>query len=141
MVEIVIAHPESPPFEVELVVLEEDRWLVLSTASTATTEREETETLVRSMEMAALPETGELLIRGNRARAIVHDLDRDPTTDKAIIVRLLERTFEYCRNEGIRSVAIQPLGSVHGQLTTAAFLRLLDDAASHRCVQQIWVIR
>ncbi len=139
MTEIVSAPEHEPPFAVELVVLEEDRWRVLSARSRATPERRETETLVADMTAEELPATGDLVIRGNRAFAIVHDLEASPTTDAQSIRRCLEKLFDHCRENRIQSIAIEPLGAVHGSITVSEAVELIE-SFDVRPVERIWLL-
>jgi len=117
MARITVSPAHEPPFPVELIVLEEDRWLVLSATTRLLPERRETDELVAAMEGAAISEPGEVLFRGNRALAIVHDLDLTPTFQPAAMESALRHIIEHCDVHHIQSLAMHPLGAVHGPLS------------------------
>lgn len=139
MVEITVSPPDAPPFAVELIVLEEDRWLVLSAKSRLVPERRPTEELVASMRAASVPDVGEVLFQGNRALAIVHDLETIPTFQASALTIALQRIADHCREQGIHSLAMQPLGAVYGPLSIDEFRETLQ-AMDLGPVARIWLI-
>lgn len=137
--EIVLAPADQPPFAVELVVLEEDRWRVLSAPVRAVPDREDPKTLMQEMAEDPLPEQGAIILRGNRGLAIVHDLECRPSCRQRDVEQCLVQLFDHCRMAGLNAIAMEPLGTVHGELgredVIAAIRRLSAGAVS-----RIWLI-
>ncbi len=138
-VEIASSPADSPPFPVELIVLEEDRWLVLSTDNRIRPVRQPVEVLIEDMQQDVPPDRGTVLVRGNRLLAIVHDLDQQPSTTPDIVRASLNRVFEYCEQHGVRTIAMQMIGHHHGHLTRADFIQLLG-GIDKGSVNRIWLL-
>jgi hypothetical protein len=58
-------------------------------------------------------------------QAIVYDFDRSPPAREIHVFEALIAAFEEARTRGIRSVAVQPLGTAHAGLDPERFLKLL----------------
>ena len=58
-------------------------------------------------------------------QAIVYDFDRSPPAREIHVFEALIAAFEEARARGIRSVAVQPLGTAHAGLDPERFLGLL----------------
>ena len=58
-------------------------------------------------------------------QAIVYDFDRSPPAREIHVFEALIAAFEEARTRGIRSVAVQPLGTSHAGLDPERFLKLL----------------
>jgi hypothetical protein len=58
-------------------------------------------------------------------QAIVYDFDRSPPAREIHVFEALIAAFEEARARGIRSLAVQPLGTAHSGLDPRNFLRLL----------------
>lgn len=140
MPEIAIRPHREPPFDVELTVFEEDTWMVLSAGNFARESRRSTEDLVDDMREFEPRCTGELVVKGNRAFAIVHDLDHTPSCDDTAIDAALDALFDYCRDNHIRAIAMQPLGCVHAKGSITGFVDRLRAHAGAGSVERIWVV-
>lgn len=61
-------------------------------------------------------------------QAIVYDFDRVPPVSEETVFESLVGCFEEARNRGLARIAFRPLGTSHGGLAPATFLRLLTQA-------------
>ena len=139
MPEIVISPVGQPPFAVELMVFEEDTWMVLSAGNFARSVRQDTHAVIEEMNAFETRQPGELVIKGNRAYAIVHDLDQGAGSRVAWIDLALDRLFTHCRTTGTQCLAMQPLGCVHGEGDIDEFCARLR-AHPQACNLRIWVV-
>jgi O-acetyl-ADP-ribose deacetylase (regulator of RNase III) len=58
-------------------------------------------------------------------QAIVYDFDRSPPAREVHVFEALLAAFEEARTRGLRSLAVQPLGTAHAGLAPERFLSLL----------------
>ena len=58
-------------------------------------------------------------------QAIVYDFDHTPPAREVHVFEALLAAFEEARTRGLRSLAVQPLGTAHAGLDPARFLGLL----------------
>ena len=140
MPEIIIGPRRSSPFDVELTVFEEDTWLVLSAGNFARETRHPTEELVDDMASFSPHALGELIVKGNRACAIVHDLDRTPSCDDESVCHALDALFAHCQAAGLRAIAIQPLGCVYAPGRITDFIDRLRAHPRADDLDRIWVV-
>lgn len=61
-------------------------------------------------------------------QAIVYDFDRVPPASEEAVFESLVTCFEEARSRGLGRIAFRPLGTSHGGLVPATFLRLLTQA-------------
>jgi len=138
--EIIVKPRGVSPFEVELVVFEEDTYMLLSAGNFARDTRRDTGELIHEMEEFTPPAPGELLVKGNRAYAIVHDLEQEPSCRPEWVDAALDALMVHCRRKGIRSLAIQPLGCVHGTGTVDDFSARVRRRALDSEIERIWIM-
>lgn len=70
------------------------------------------------------PQAGKPLL----LQAIVYDFDRVPPATEEPVYEALVTCFEEARTRGLGRIALRPLGTAHGGLQPAAFLRLLTQS-------------
>jgi hypothetical protein len=145
----VVAAPKSdPPFDVDAVVYEEDTFLVLSADTTNTPVIEEHPMRLMTRLIETRPEApGSIRIKGRKRPyqilAIVHDVDRDPTWREEWVMQALEKVLKEAQKRKFRALALQPLGTVHGKMKEASFMKLLLSALKSTPVPQLkrlWLI-
>lgn len=139
MLEIVLAERGCPPFPVELIAFEEDTYLVLSAGNFAREIRQETSELLAEMSNFDPLGRGTVVKKGQRLYAVVHDLECQPSCDKQVVRKALLEIIRICNENEIRSIAIEPLGCVHGKLENDWFLNQLKEIAASSSLQRIWV--
>ncbi|MCH7743581.1 MAG: hypothetical protein IIB71_13060 [Proteobacteria bacterium] len=139
MLEIVLAERGRPPFPVELIAFEEDTYLVLSAGNFAREIRQETSELLAEMSQFGSLSLGTVVQKGQRLYAVVHDLDRHPSCDKRVVRKALLEIVRICNEGDIHSIAIEPLGCVHGKLESEWFLKQLWEVAATSSLRHIWV--
>ena len=87
---------------------------------------------------------GTVLVKGRRPYrllAIVHDLDQDPTWREEWVVDALATVLQQCDTLGVRELALEPLGTKHGELPRRRFRELLDNALANAPVGTLRRIR
>lgn len=140
MPEIVISPRGKSPFGVELAVFEEDTWRLLSPGNVAGESRQATSELIADMTEFQPAPPGQLIVKGNIAYGIVHDLDNSPSWRPEWIHEVLDQLVGYCRATGIRSIAIQPLGCIYGNDNIDAFVDELNQVPGIENLARIWVM-
>lgn len=70
------------------------------------------------------PQSGKPLL----FQAIVYDFDRVPPATEEPVYEALVTCFEEARTRGLARIALRPVGTAHGGLSPATFLRLLTQA-------------
>ena len=119
-----------PPFAIEAVVIEQDCDLVLDTEPVIRDPGEQIETLLRAVETSALRKPGTIRVKGGSAPieilAIVHDFSAEPSWREDWVVSALDAIFAEVAVRGIEALALPMLGSVHGRLSVARALVLLE---------------
>lgn len=139
MTAIIRAPADQPPFPVELVVQEEDRWRVLSAPAALSPEHSTASEIIAVMADDTLPPTGTLMTAGNTVLAIVHDLEQHPTTSIEIVQVTIGKLIEHCRRRGIRAIASDPLGCVHGELDEGEVLAAFQ-SLGRETLERIWIV-
>lgn len=119
---------ELLPFEPDLIVREEDTWLVLGRRPETPIEpqEEDVETLLRDAADVEARAPGSVVDRGGdppELAAVVHDLDREPSCCPAWVDAALEAVMEEIHARGARRVVLPLLGGMHGTLPPLRFYR------------------
>lgn len=83
--------------------------------------------------------TGELVVRGNRAFAIVHDFDNDPSFSPSAAREALREVARLSAEQGIESVALQAMGTSDREagLNWQAEIAALFAAGN---IKRVWLI-
>lgn len=132
---------DRPPFAVELTVFEEDTFLVMSAGNFARDVHDSVDELVGRMSTFEPPAPGEVVVRGNRAYAIVHDLEQKPTCRREWVDAAIENLVKHCEDNLIRAIAVQPLGCVHGDGRVDDFERALTKRlAGSTQIERVWIV-
>jgi hypothetical protein len=128
-IEVVVA-PERPR-AADAVVEEEDTYLVLSANPEV---REPAVTRLRAFHEAytAEPaEPGSVVVRDGapaRLLAVVHDLSQNPSWREEWVAAALGAVLVEADSRKVRTLAMPPLGRVHGSLPRERFVALLRSA-------------
>lgn len=146
-IEIATVVPEEvSTLDHDAVVLEDDTFLVLSADPTPKATPERPVYLLKQA-MQVEPEVPGTVIAKEKAPlrllAVVHDLNQDPSWQEEWISSALVEALRAVEKRKLGSMALQMLGTVHGSLDPARFLKLLEHAlATVRCehLEKIWVV-
>jgi hypothetical protein len=143
----VVAAPEwAAPFEVEAIAREEDTFLVLSADPTV---RDPGEPLMKVLTAALESEPqppGSVVVRPGRPLellAVVHDLALDPTWKEEWVVLAIDAVLAETRERELRSIAVPPLGAVHGTMAVQRFVALLAAALRRGPtgrLERLWIV-
>lgn len=120
------------PWRPDLLVREEDTFLVLSSERVATPPAEELGTLCRAAADLEPRSPGTVVARGGdppELLAVVHDLDHEPTWRAEWVDAALREVMREADARGTASLALPVLGAVHGGIGPYRFLRGLGEAA------------
>jgi hypothetical protein len=142
-IDLVPAPLDDPPFEVQVQVVEEDTWRVLSPAPVLTTSFEHPIRLMTRVIEDRPARHGELLCRGTRWRAVVYDLDQEPICREDWARAALSRLLASASVQGLHSVALPLLGATHGGLpwirSLALIAEALQPAPASVAIRRVWV--
>jgi len=140
-IEVVVTP--APPSVADAVVAEEDTYLVLSADPEV---REPGVARLRAFHEAYNAEPGSVVVRRGsplRILAVVHDLSQDPTWREEWVAAALDAVFREAEAWKVRSLALPPLGRVHGTLPRerlVALLRAALRARSPRHLERLFLV-
>lgn len=133
-VELVVVPLDAElPWPPDLLVREEDTFLVLGPEAAAAPPAEDLGTLARAAADVEPREPGTVVARGGEPpvlAAVVHDLDREPTWRADWVDAALREVMRETDARGAVSLALPVLGAVHGTMGPFRFLRGLGKAVS-----------
>jgi len=131
-IEVVVSPPEGdPPFPIEAIAIEDDTYFVLGADPEFQPSSEHpirVHTAALEVEPAA---PGSVVVRPGQPLellAVVHDLARDPTWQEEWVDQALVELLGETERRGIATLGLPILGSLHGAMTAAAFVRGLEKA-------------
>lgn len=139
-VEIVTAASDKQPFPVEAVVLEEDTYRVMSAANRITHLPETTESSLDELKEFTPHVVGELIGRGNRLYAIVHDFEMEPSFNDEGACQALARLAELARERGFEQIAIQAFQGSPDEASHAWIQAEIQRVLAGSPVKRVWLI-
>jgi O-acetyl-ADP-ribose deacetylase (regulator of RNase III) len=122
---------EDPPPLTGAMVVPQDIHLILGETGPIEDTRETPEQVLAASGPHRPRRPGSVVVGASREgaplilQAIVYDFDRSPPAREIHVFEALIAAFEEARTRGIRSVAVQPLGTSHAGLDPERFLKLL----------------
>ncbi len=122
---------EDPPPLTGAMVVPQDIHLILGETGPIEDTRETPEQVLAAPGALRPRRPGSVVVGAPREgsplllQAIVYDFDRSPPAREIHVFEALIAAFEEARTRGIRSVAVQPLGTAHAGLDPERFLKLL----------------
>ena len=122
---------EDPPPLTGAMVVPQDIHLILGETGPIEDTRETPEQVLAAPGALRPRRPGSVVVGAPREgsplllQAIVYDFDRSPPAREIHVFEALIAAFEEARTRGIRSVAVQPLGTSHAGLDPERFLKLL----------------
>ena len=122
---------EDPPPLTGAIVVAQDVHLILGESEPIEDTRETPEQVLAASSAQRPRRPGSVVIGAAREgsplllQAIVYDYDRSPPSREIHVFEALLAAFEEARARGIRSLAVQPLGTAHDGLDPERFLKLL----------------
>lgn len=142
----IVSTPESaPPFEVDALALEEDTFLIMSAARQVIEPQEHPiRIMTEAINFKPAP-VGKVLIRGQKPLhflAIIHDLNQRPSWKEEWISGALGEIFRLAEQRQLHRIALQPLGTIYGQLTIERFAVLLSavlKSISFDFLRHVWL--
>ena len=102
--------------------------------------------LANTLEREETCKLGSVIVKGNapiRLLAIVHDIDQEPTCRPESINKAYETLLQTILEKGIISVGLPLLGTVHGKLSIAEAIVLLNECLQEQLpdsLQRIWLV-
>lgn len=143
---ITVAPRDRPPFAVEAVVDEDDTYHVLSAAPVFDSTGDHPLRVLDAAHNARPAPAGSVVVREwtpLRLLAVIHALDEVPSWRESWIADAYRQLFRECRLRSLRSLALPPLGTVHGRLDRDRSLELLKQSLETnkpRSLERIWLI-
>ena len=134
-------------FDVDALVIEQDRDLVLDTEAVIRDPEASFGSLVRAVETARSPKPGTLIVKGNakplQFLAIVHDFSAEPSWREDWVASAFDAIFREVASREIESVGLPMLGTVHGKLSVARSFELLEQSLWRNrpsCLGSLWLL-
>ncbi len=145
-VRVAAAPEESPPFDVEAMVVEEDTWLVISADPRSSGPLEHPIRLMTEMIETGPKPVGRVLVEDGapaRLLAVIYDVDQDPICKEEWIASALLEIFHTCEQRGFSAIGLPLLGCRHGKLDQRRFVSLLHQAleqAPLHHLKRLWLV-
>jgi hypothetical protein len=145
-VEITVAPENRPPHAVDARVVEDDTYMVLGADPEFRPRAEHPVRLWTELKGLEPTPPGSVIIREEhplRMLAVVHDLSLDPTWNESWVSEALEEVLREAERRDLRSLALPPLGGVHGKLPAERFVALLRSAAERigpAHLERLWLV-
>ena len=129
----------SQPFPIEVMVYEEDTWRVLGAGNHIREIREPLAELTHQATLQRPHTPGELVVRGTRWSAILHDFDRPVTWVAGAVDIALAEVGRQVAEAGTESLGIQALGHFHGPENQQAAVERITRYPWPTCLKKVWV--
>jgi len=135
-----------PPFSPQVIVREEDRWLVLSARVELPAVEPHPIRVMTALWEARPRAAGSVVLRRGappELLAVVHDLDATPTCREAWVEEALAAALATASRRRWRTLAMEPLGCLHGPLAPSRFAQLLHRllvAGRGEGPERLWVM-
>lgn len=145
-VRIAAAPGDRAPFPVAAVALEEDTNLLMSARAEIRAPAESFGKLVEEMSAFEPAEPGTVVVQGKspvRLLAIIHDIEQTPSWKEPWVERALSGVLNETERRKLSSLCLPVLGSLHGNMPTARFARLLRLALEQhppKRLRRIWAL-
>lgn len=140
---MVAAPPEEPPFAIDVEILEEDTYLVLSASTEVREVRVHPIRLMTALHDVKAHAPGSAVVKGSKILAVVHELSETPTTTGAWIEAAAKAALAHAKKMAARAVAMQMLGSVHNRQNHALTADLLASVLSTEVeapIERVWLM-
>ncbi|EDN68602.1 conserved hypothetical protein [Beggiatoa sp. PS] len=145
-IQIILASENSPPFDVEAFVYEQDTALILGQTHEIKKPVESTENLMnQALEMQPLT-PGHVLVKGKfpvQLLAIIHDFDQEPSWREEWIEQAFHNIVQISEQHQLQSIGMPLLGTVHGNLSihrSLTLLRSVIEQISPTYLKRLWLI-
>jgi len=125
-VEIYVADDSVKPLiPIDVQIIEEDTWQVLSAdASARETDEHPIRLMTSLIDQQPLP-VGEVIVSGHRWKAVIADFDQDTMCKREWIDLALQHIHQLTRVKRVKSLQMPLLGYKHGWLTSEESLESL----------------
>ena len=127
-IEITVAPPEYPPFEIDAIVEEQDTSLILGVEPEIRYPGESYDSLVNHMYVQQPRSPGEIIVKKScplRFCAIVHDIEQKPTWKEEWVATALKKLLYEIGKYQVKTVVMPLLGTVYGSMSDESFIKLL----------------
>ena len=121
------AEASRPPFSVDVQVIEEDTWQVLSADNTARVIDEHPIRLMTGLIDQQPLLVGKVQINGSRWQATIVDFDQNPVCQREWIDEVYRQILDLAATNNIEAVSMPLLGVSHGCIVINESLRMLID--------------
>lgn len=128
------------PFPIEAMVYEEDTYRVLSPDNHIREIRQPLLELQSQVVGQQADKLGDLVIRGSRWFAILHDFDQSESYASAVLPLVYSRISDAIMEREISSIGLQPLGAHHGPDDVGTAIDQIGRIVWPSCLQSIWIV-
>ena len=145
-IDLVLAPAQRAPFPVDAIVLEEDTYMVLSARPEVPPVADHPIRVMTAVLDVEPHELGVVIVRPGRPTrllAVVHDLDREPSTTVACLRRALREALAAAGRLRARAIRLPLVGSELGGLDPSQSLSLIDEALAERApetLRRVWIV-
>ncbi len=143
---IAIAPVDTPPFDLDARVFEEDTFRIMSAAPEWAPPLEHPIRIMNDLQRYRPDRPGDLVVQAGhpmRLLAIVHDVNCEPTWRPEWISAALRNLLQAADRHRLVSIGLPLLGRQHGSISRSEFANLLADvlAAKSACYpRRLWLI-
>ena len=144
-VRVVAAGVDAPPFAVDMLVLEQDTYLLMVDDGTICEPPEPLTALADELPRQPALNGGTVIVRESRPMqllAVVHDIEREPTWSEQWITLALDNIVTECIRHDIESIAMRPMAYRHGGFPIDRFIKLLRNALTQPTgdLRRVWLV-
>ncbi|MCL7486904.1 MAG: hypothetical protein M8357_01855 [Desulfobulbaceae bacterium] len=136
-VSLAVVPDSLSPLPAEVRVFEEDTHLVLTVDPVIRYTEEHPIRLMTSVMEAKPRKPGSVVTNSGSWYAVVHDLDREPTWRQAWIEKAYREILLLGEKKRIRKIGVPLLGSVHGNFSPDASMKMLLQAIDAAILKQL----
>lgn len=142
---VAVTPLDAPIPPLDAVVVEDDTWGVLGADLELDEESGGLDDALENLAGFDPHTPGSVLLREGQPlelRAVVHDLDRNPTLQETWVTTALTRVFQVAEDRALDTMAMPLLGTVHGRLEGERAVALLVEAlegSRHGRPRRLWL--
>jgi len=135
---------EEPPFEVEAVVIEQDRFLVMTPPQSIIVRPQERMDQLITAALNIRPyDIGTVLIQDTHPLtllAVIHDLDNEPSWHDQGIIKTLTAIISVCEQRSLHALAVPLFGTKPALFHTLSLVQQVISTTDHHCLERIWLV-
>lgn len=145
-VRIVQSQKDSPPFEINAIVIEQDTFLVSDAEAKVKYDGKSIKQLVSEAKTKLPLSVGTVLVRGKspvKLITIIYDYDEAVPCREGWVKDALSKIIVESEKRKYQNIGLPPLGNLHGTITIEQFIHLLNSTlaqVSPKYLRRLWLI-